>query len=115
MLVLSRPNAALLAAAVAIPLFLRILLDKGLTWRQRLLESACPFLIPVLIGAAGIMYYNYIRFDSVFELHHLANYGERHSLEQSDFKPSPLWLHALPLLYRTLRLQRVFSVPPVYD
>ena len=67
MLVLSRPNAALLAAAVAIPLFLRILLDKGLTWRQRLLESACPFLIPVLIGAAGIMYYNYIRFDSVFE------------------------------------------------
>ena len=79
MLVLSRPNMALLAAAFAAPLFLRILIDKSLSWRQRLLESACPFLIPVLVGAAAVMYYNYIRFDSVFE------FGQRYCTGIENF------------------------------
>ena len=80
MLVLSRPNMALLAAAFAAPLFLRILIDKSLSWRQRLLESACPFLIPVLVGAAAVMYYNYIRFGSVFE------FGTAYQLTESDIR-----------------------------
>ena len=80
MLVLSRPNAALLAMAFGAPLFLRILLDKNLSARQRFLESALPFLIPVLMGAAGIMYYNYIRFGSFFE------FGTSYQLTESDIR-----------------------------
>ena len=80
MLVLSRPNAVLLAMAFGAPLFLRILFDKKLSARQRFLESALPFLIPVLIGAAGIMYYNYIRFDSFFE------FGTSYQLTESDIR-----------------------------
>ena len=80
MLVLSRPNMALLAAAFAAPLFVLLLLNRKLSWRQRLLESACPFLIPVLLGAAAIMYYNYIRFDSVFE------FGTTYQLTESDIR-----------------------------
>ena len=80
MLVLSRPNMALLAAAFAAPLFLRILTERNLSWRQRLLEAACPFLVPVLVGAAAIMYYNYIRFGSVFE------FGTAYQLTESDIR-----------------------------
>ena len=80
MLVLSRPNMALLAAAFAAPLFLHILFDKGLSRRQRFLESACPFLIPVLAGAAAMMYYNDIRFDSVLE------FGTAYQLTESDIR-----------------------------
>ena len=80
MLVLSRPNAALLAIAFGAPLFLRILLDKNLSARQRFLESALPFLIPILMGAAGIMYYNAIRFGSVFE------FGTSYQLTESDIR-----------------------------
>ncbi len=80
MLVLSRPNAVLLAMAFGAPLFLRILFDKKLSARQRFLESALPFLIPVLVGAAGIMYYNYIRFDSFFE------FGTSYQLTESDIR-----------------------------
>lgn len=80
MLVLSRPNAALLAMAFGAPLFLRILLDKNLSARQRFLESALPFLIPILMGAAGIMYYNAIRFGSVFE------FGTSYQLTESDIR-----------------------------
>lgn len=86
MLVLSRPNMALLAAAFAAPLFLHILWDRGLTWRQKLLESVCPFLIPVLIGAAAIMYYNFIRFDSIFE------FGTTYQLTESDIRWNSLSL-----------------------
>src|SRR5699024_110130 len=57
-----------------------LLLNRKLSWRQRLLESACPFLIPVLLGAAAIMYYNYIRFDSVFE------FGTTYQLTESDIR-----------------------------
>ena len=80
MLVLSRPNAVLLAVAFAAPLFLRILFDKKRSARQRFLESALPFLIPVLMGAAGIMYYNYIRFGSFFE------FGTSYQLTESDIR-----------------------------
>ena len=96
MIVLSRPNIALLAAAFAAPLFLMILLDKGLSWRQRLLESAFPFLIPVVIGAAAIMYYNYIRFDSLFE------FGTSYQLTESDIRWNDLTLslhHFASMLY----------------
>lgn len=96
MLVLSRPNMVLLAAAFSAPLFLRILTDRSLSRRQRFLESAFPFLVPVILGAAAIMYYNYIRFDSVFE------FGTAYQLTESDIRYNSLGLslhHFCSMLY----------------
>lgn len=77
MLVLSRPNMALLAVAFAAPMFLRILFDRNTSVAYKL-QSSLPFLIPVLIGGVAIMYYNYIRFQSVFE------FGTTYQLTESD-------------------------------
>lgn len=96
MLVLSRPNMVLLAVAFSAPLFLRILTDRKLSLRQRFVESALPFLIPVLLGAAAIMYYNYIRFDSVFE------FGTAYQLTESDIRYNSLQIslhHFCSMIY----------------
>ncbi len=80
MLVLSRPNSVLLAMAFAAPLFLQLLFDRKRSPRERFLESALPFLIPVVLGAAVIMYYNYLRFGSFFE------FGTSYQLTESDIR-----------------------------
>ena len=95
MLVLSRPNTVLLAVAFAAPLFLRILLNRQTSVKQKL-QSALPFLIPVIIGGAAIMYYNYIRFDSFFE------FGTTYQLTESDIRYNRLTLslhHFCSMLY----------------
>ncbi len=105
MLVLSRPNALLMAMAFAAPLFLRILLNRKLSVRQRFLESALPFLIPVLIGATGILYYNYIRFGSFFE------FGTSYQLTESDIRFNTL---TLSLHHFGSMLYHYFMEPFVY-
>ena len=79
MLVLSRPNMVLLAVAFAAPLFLRILFEHSAPLQDKLL-CVLPFLIPVLAGGGAIMYYNYIRFGSVFE------FGTAFQLTESDIR-----------------------------
>lgn len=79
MLVLSRPNMVLLAVAFGAPLFLRMLFDPSASGKDKLLW-AVPFLIPILIGGGAVMYYNYIRFDSVFE------FGTAFQLTESDIR-----------------------------
>ncbi len=79
MLVLSRPNMVLLAIAFAAPLFLRILFERSRPFQEKLL-CVLPFLIPVFIGGGAIMYYNFIRFDSVFE------FGTTFQLTESDIR-----------------------------
>ena len=106
MLVLSRPNAILLAMGFAAPLFLRILFDKKRPTRQRFLESALPFLIPVLIGAAGIMYYNAVRFGSPFE------FGTAYQLTESDIRYNSVTLN---LHHFTSMLYHYFMEPFVYS
>ena len=86
MLVLSRPNMVLLAAAFGAPLFLRILFDRSASLKEKLL-CAVPFLIPVILGGAAVMYYNYIRFDSVFE------FGTTYQLTESDIRYNRLSLN----------------------
>ncbi len=85
MLVLSRPNSVLLAVAFAAPLFLKILFSKEASVKEKL-QSAVPFLIPVLIGGAAVMYYNYIRFDSFFE------FGTTYQLTESDIRYNKITL-----------------------
>lgn len=80
MLVLSRPNSVLLAIAFAAPLFLQLLFSRNRSAKERFLESALPFLLPVLLGAVFIMYYNHLRFDSFFE------FGTAYQLTESDIR-----------------------------
>ncbi len=106
MIVLSRPNAVLLAVAFAAPLFLRILFNKKQPARQRFLESALPFLVPVLLGAAGILYYNYIRFGSLFE------FGTTYQLTESDIRYNTI---SLSLHHFASMLYHYFMEPFVYS
>ena len=94
MLALSRPNLLLLAVVFGAPLFLGILFDRKLSVREKL-SRALPFLIPVILGGIGIMYYNYLRFDSVFE------FGTAYQLTESDIRYNGLTIslhHFLSML-----------------
>ena len=95
MLVLSRPNMLLLAVAFAAPLFLRILFDRTEILADKL-RCVLPFLIPVLLGGIGVMYYNRIRFGSVFE------FGTAFQLTESDIRYNGITLsmhHFLSMVY----------------
>lgn len=95
MLVLSRPNMVILAAAFGAPLFLGVLFDKAMRPGDKL-RCALPFLAPVLLGGIGVMYYNQIRFGSVFE------FGTAFQLTESDIRYNGLVLslhHFLSMLY----------------
>ena len=95
MLVLSRPNMLLLAVAFAAPLFLRILFDRTEILADKL-RCVLPFLIPVLLGGIGVMYYNRIRFGSVFE------FGTAFQLTESDIRYNGITLsmhHFLSMAY----------------
>jgi hypothetical protein len=62
----SRPSSIILEVGAIAPLFISVLIDKSRKWKSRLID-AFAFLFPVILGGLAIMYYNYIRFDSVFE------------------------------------------------
>ncbi len=95
--VASRPSMAL-GALILAPLFLGILLNKEQPMKYRLSQAA-SFLIPVVIGAAGLMYYNYIRFDSFTE------FGARYQLTISNINANHLRLSALPASFYHYFLQ----------
>lgn len=63
--VLSRPNMALYAV-LTVPIFLCIFFGKGSTRLQNVVKLF-SFTAPALLGAAGVMWYNFARFGSVFE------------------------------------------------
>lgn len=82
MLVLSCPEALVLALTLSLPLVIALIKEHYVlpnsisfvrqSWYQRLAlwqmtKDALWLLLPVLIGAALIMYYNYVRFESVFD------------------------------------------------
>ncbi|MBR5230749.1 MAG: hypothetical protein IKW00_00690 [Clostridia bacterium] len=66
LLVWSRATGALAGAAFVAPLFIFVALNKKEKAKDRV-RDALSFLIPVMLGAAVIMYYNMVRFDSPFE------------------------------------------------
>ncbi|MGN0571847.1 MAG: hypothetical protein ACI4K9_06675 [Candidatus Fimenecus sp.] len=63
--VLSRPNLAVYALLV-VPIFLCIFFGKDGTRLQNFIKLF-SFAVPTLLGAAGVMWYNYARFGSVLE------------------------------------------------
>lgn len=95
MIVMSRPNLLLLAMAFVLPAYLHILLDRQTDMGFRL-TAMLPFLVPVLLGAGGICWYNYARFDSVFE------FGTAYQLTESDIRSNGLNIsfhHLKSMLY----------------
>lgn len=115
MLVLSRPNLALLAVVFVAPAFLHILLDRKSSLKsfQVKASAAVPFLVPVIVGAVGICWYNYVRFGSITE------FGTSYQLTESDIRYNSLTLsfhHLKAMLYHyflePLRWQEFF---PFFD
>ncbi|MBQ4465665.1 MAG: hypothetical protein II916_06860 [Oscillospiraceae bacterium] len=82
--VASRPPIAL-AGVILIPFFVGILLDKRRKLQPKLLQAAC-FVVPVMLGAAGIMWYNHARFGSV------TDFGAAYQLTVSNVNANKLRL-----------------------
>lgn len=64
-LVMSRPNMAIFFV-VAIPVYFSTLLSKDYKISAKI-SQVIAFALPVIIGAAFVMWYNYMRFGSVLE------------------------------------------------
>ena len=74
--VMSRPNMALMSV-VMVPLYLNVLCRKDIKTKVKLL-SVLSFALPVFVGAAFQMWYNYARFSSVFD------FGSAYQLTVAD-------------------------------
>ena len=88
----SRPGMAL-GAALLIPLFLGILFNKKQKLAYRIGQAAC-FVVPMVIGGIGLMWYNNARFGSPFD------FGASYQLTVSDIHANKI--HAagfMPMLY----------------
>lgn len=95
----SRPTV-ILYAAVLIPPYIGVLCEKGRSIIQKLLD-ALSFLIPLLICIVPVLWYNYIRFDSLFE------FGATYQLTFSDISYNRL---SFAMLGETL--MHYFLQPP---
>jgi ABC-type multidrug transport system fused ATPase/permease subunit len=67
----------------------------------RVLLCAC---IPYIVVASGLMFYNYIRFDSVFE------FGSNYMLTRVNFQNTTL-LHPLSSIARVITLLHIYIIP----
>ena len=61
--VLSRPTVAIMCVAI-FPIFLLIVKQEGF---KKSIGSVCSFALPIVLGAAAVMWYNAARFGSVFD------------------------------------------------
>ncbi|MBQ2676468.1 MAG: hypothetical protein IJF54_03580 [Clostridia bacterium] len=90
--VASRPNTALLGLCVA-PAFISLLREKQTAVSEKV-KFAAAFMVPVVLGAVGIMSYNYVRFGSV------TDFGSAYQLTVSNISYNKLSLSKLlPSLY----------------
>ncbi|MBR2088118.1 MAG: hypothetical protein IJ906_13470, partial [Oscillospiraceae bacterium] len=95
----ARPSVAL-NAAILVPLFIGILLYRRQKLQLRLGQAVC-FLVPVALGAAGLMYYNQARFGSPLE------FGTSYQLTVSNVNANRLFLSDLPGA-----IYNYFLIPP---
>lgn len=92
MAVLSRPSCILLFMGLGTPVMLGVLKRKDYAVSEKLMQAAA-FLIPVAAGAAGIMYFNYVRFGSPLE------FGLRYQLTVRDISYDSTSFGIKTLLY----------------
>lgn len=88
----SRPNL-IFYAVLALPFFFGILLSKERKLAKRIVDFV-PMAAIVIVGAIGLCYYNYIRFDNILEFgqSYQMNYDQR-GLTYSLSKIYPSFLH----------------------
>ncbi len=94
-----RPNL-LLFSALAIPFFVgEIILayKEKRTFKKTSIKNALAFALPYIVIAAGIMWYNYSRFDSPFD------FGANYNLTTNDMTSRGfVWDRMLPAAYSYL-------------
>ncbi len=96
----SRPSMAVGLLLLA-PFFIGIILSKDMTIKFKI-HQASAFLVPVLMGAAGIMWFNWYRFGSPFD------FGSSYMLTVSNINANHLRLAELPA-----SVYHYFLQPPV--
>ncbi len=84
----ARPTKALSALILA-PLFIAVLLKKDFKISRKLI-SVGSFIAPIAIGLIGIMWYNYVRFDSPFD------FGQTYQLTVSDINANEINFSLFP-------------------
>ena len=106
---MSRPGMAL-GALILTPFYMQILLAKKKTLRYKISQAAA-FLIPVLLGGAFILIYNYKRFGSAFD------FGQTYQLTVSDIHGNSLALMSFfPMLFHYfLQLPRTRALFPYFE
>ena len=75
LLVASRPTL-IFGMFLTIPLFIKILIEKYPVKRK--IIDLLPMVVVVIVGAIGIMVYNYVRFDSILE------FGQSYQITVTD-------------------------------
>ena len=83
-----RPTLAISALILA-PVFISILACREYSAKRKIC-CVCSFLTPIFVGAAALMWYNYIRFGSILE------FGTAYQLTVSDIRANNISLFALP-------------------
>lgn len=89
LMIASRPPGGIILAAWLAVLFLPILFEKNIGYKDKIFDSV-SFLVPVLLCAAFIMAFNYVRFDSIFE------FGAKYHLTVEDIRENKITLQHLP-------------------
>jgi len=104
--VMSRPTAALMCVII-IPSVIKKIFFMTESWRERLLQII-PAASVLLIGAAGVMVFNYLRFGSLFD------FGSNYQLTVSDISENTLTLKLLPaaIAHYIFQLPRLTSEFP---
>lgn len=98
------------SALILAPLFISVLLDKKLSVKRRA-ASVISFLVPVVLGLAAVMTYNYVRFDSPFE------FGATYQLTLSDIHANKLtWKLFFPaMVHYFLQPVAIIDTFPHFD
>lgn len=98
------------SALILAPLFIGVLLNKKLSVKRRG-ASVASFIVPVALGLAAIMTYNYARFASPFE------FGSTYQLTQSDIHANKMtWKLFMPaMMHFFLQPGTISNVFPFFN
>lgn len=94
----------LVGSFLIIPLFWKIVIKDRMLFSKTSIKHSCYFMLPFVIVAMGLMYYNYIRFGSVFD------FGANYNLTTNDMTKRDFVLGRTPLGIFTYLFQ-----PPAYS
>lgn len=101
-LMMSRPSLALVLL-IAAPLYIKMLIDKEIPIKKRLI-SLIPMIVILAIGGAFVCYYNYARFENIFE------FGQSYQINYDQTNLTYGWDKVFPTI-----IHFYFQYPAFYD